>query len=168
MPALDGSAYKRLGGKLWERMNAAIDNYESTNGAPVQTEADINAVITSVFGERTGDNAADFDAAMDCLQTVVKRQGTPTSAAAKELLQKDAERDAQNKATGQETAALVLKRELTVLVTKSQGNFLDPNEYWHNEEAMAAKKKQIFATFPSGRAQSLIDEAVREGIAAAA
>lgn len=168
MPALDAAAYKLLGQELWTKLNKQIDQYESQNGGkPMTTEADVAAVLTATFAERTNDNARQYDEATQCLLTMIKRQGTPTSAEAKELIRADAAQDAENERVGNETQELILKRELTLLITKSQGDFMIPAEYYANEEHMALKKKQIHKTFPSGRANRIIEEAIREGIAAA-
>lgn len=167
MPALDGHAHKALGAPLWEKLNRQIDDYETTNKAPMSTEADVAAVLTSTFAERTSDNAHEYDTAQECLLTMLKRQGTPVSPEAKELLLKDRERDKLNESTGATTQEIVLKRELTLLITKSQGDFLIPAEYYENEEHIAHKKKQIHRTFGADRAAAIIAEAEREGRAAA-
>lgn len=168
MPALDGKAHLKLGADLWEKLNAQIDRYETENGGkPMTTEADVAAVLTATFAERTNDNAAQYDEATQCLLTMIKRAHTPVSEKAKELLVADKRRDDENKRVGDNTQELILKRELAILITKSQGDFMIPAEYYANEEHMALKKKQIHSTFPSGRAQAIIDEATREGLAAA-
>jgi len=167
MPALDAHAYGALGARLWETLNKKIDEYETSNGAEAETEADVAAILTATFAERTSDNSAEYDKAQECLLTMLKRKHVPVSSEAKELLLKDAERDRRNEATGARTQEIVLQRELALLVRKSQGDFLVPAEYYENEEHVALKKKQIFQTFARPRAEALIAEATREGLAAA-
>lgn len=155
---LDAAAHKRLGPKLYDEVNRLIRDYETGNE---HLDAHgVKAVLKVLWPEGRSDvNADAWDAVKFCLDTELKRQGIPTSEAAKELLTQKQMQEADNFNTFLDTEAERLKQEYKSAYLATQRNGLTGNEYMRASNWRSSVTAEIIMKLGSSRGADVIVEA---------
>jgi len=122
-PQVDAKMYLALGRPLAERLDAAVGRVWAQTGT--LTAADAQVIMDVMFADVEGAPAQDaegIDARLvrECLDTLLKRQGIPTSQESAELLAADAAQDAANQVTGLITGLAELEHRRDTTMTQRE------------------------------------------------